>query len=91
MAAYLHPSGASLLKPEGLWLILLVEGLLKVCHSHFQGFRSPDKVKLPLMSFWIQLLPAPVHHLRIGEGTWLLSIHNSVELFSQQSQRSLAH
>ena len=54
----------------------MLEGLLKVFHHDFQGFRAPDEVKLPLMSFWIELLLPPVHHLRVGEGSWLWSVHD---------------
>ena len=50
-------------------LIPLVEGLLHVCHRLFQGFGPPGEVKLPLMSFWVELLPAPVHHFRAAEGS----------------------
>ena len=61
-------------------LIPLVEGLLKVCHRLFQGFGPPGEVKLPLMSFWIELLLPPVHHFRIGQGSWLWSLHWSARL-----------
>ena len=61
-------------------LIPLVEGLLKVCHRLFQGFGPPGEVKLPLMSFWIELLLPPVHHFRIGEGSWLWILHWSARL-----------
>ena len=27
------------------------------------------------MSFWIELLRPPLHHFRIGEGSWLWSLH----------------
>ena len=80
LAAYQHPSGAFLLKPEGLLLFPFVEGLLKVCHRLFQGFGPPVEVKLPLMSFWIELLLPPVHHFRVGEGSWLWSLHRSARL-----------
>ena len=61
-------------------LIPLVEGLLKVCHRLFQGLGPPGEVKLPLMSFWIELLLPPVHHFRVGEGSWLWSLHWSARL-----------
>ena len=32
------------------------------------------------MSFWIELLRPPVHHFRVGEGSWLWSLHWSARL-----------
>ena len=57
-------------------LCRFIEGLLKVCHRVFQGFGPPGEVKLPLHSFWIELLLPPVHHLRVGKGSWLWSVHD---------------
>ena len=51
--------------------VLFIEGLLEMCHRLFQGFGPPGEVKLPLMSFWVELLLPPVHHFRVGEGSWL--------------------
>ena len=51
-----------------------------MCHCLFQGFGLPGEVKLPLMSFWIELLRPPVHHFRIGEGSSLWSLHRSARL-----------
>lgn len=60
--------------------VLFIEGLLEMCHRLFQGFGPPGDVKLALVSLWIQLLPSPVHHFRVGEGSWLWSLHWSVRL-----------
>ena len=51
--------------------MLFIEGLREICPRLFQGFRPPGEVKLPLMSFWVELLLPPVHHFRVGEGSWL--------------------
>ena len=51
--------------------VLFIEGLLEICPRLFQGFGPPGEVKLPPMSFWIELLLPPVHHLCVGEGSWL--------------------
>ena len=51
--------------------MLFIEGLREICPRLFQGFGPPGEVKLTLMSFWVELLLPPVHHFRVGEGSWL--------------------
>ena len=60
--------------------MLFIEGLREICPRLFQGFGPPGEVKLPLMSFWVELLLPPVHHFRVGEGSWLWSLHWSARL-----------
>ena len=61
-------------------LVPLIEGLFKVSYRFFQGFSPPGDVKLALVSLWIQLLPSPVHHFRVGESSLPWSLHDLVRL-----------
>ena len=70
--AYSHKSASTkLLATENSIMVLLSMLLREICPRLFQGFGPPGEVKLPLMSFWVELLLPPVHHFRVGEGSWL--------------------
>ena len=60
-------------------------------HHDLQGFRSPDEVKLLPVDLWIHLLPPPIHHLCVGEGSWLWGVHDSLELLEAVLHHRIYH